>query len=114
MAPRVLEDVRSPQAWGTSPNTGDGPGAELVEVSVYPNPVRGRATIELTPNRSTELRVVVHDVLGRTVRELYDGRAPEGRALTIPLDGSELAPGLYVLRLEGPEWGLSRTIVVLR
>ncbi|MEM8602136.1 MAG: T9SS type A sorting domain-containing protein [Bacteroidota bacterium] len=84
--------------------------------AVYPNPAGGAVTVPVTLAESTEVTVVVYDVLGRAVATLAEGTRALGRhALT--LDTAGLAPGVYVVRVEGLEGAgdsVSRTFTVAR
>lgn len=67
------------------------------EVSVGPNPARGQATLTLRLAQPAEVAVSVVDVLGRTVLSQTPGPRPAGET-RVPLDLSDLAPGVYLVR----------------
>ncbi len=76
------------------------PPASSLAVSVRPNPSGGGpVVVTVASDRpSASVRVVVVDARGRVVARLHDG--PAGGALTLSLDGSRLAPGVYTVRAE--------------
>lgn len=67
--------------------------------SAYPNPfaVEARITYELATGGHVVLRV--YDVLGREVARLLDAPQSAGRHEAV-LDGSALAPGLYLIEMQ--------------
>ena len=74
-----------------------------------PNPfLRGtRLIFDLT--RAADVRLAVFDALGREVAVLHDGPRPAGRH-EAGLAGTDLAPGVYVVRLTTPD-GVAATTV---
>jgi hypothetical protein len=81
----------------------------------YPNPahVGGMLTIPYTASSSGHLSIVVHDALGRPVRNVYDGNAEPGDH-AVSFSPSGLAPGVYHARLRTEKGIMSRKLVVLR
>lgn len=78
-----------------------------------PNPVRKgqRATFRLTAEAEQSATVTLHDVLGRTVRTVYDGRVgPQGRSLSVST--SSLAAGMYFVRVQGASGSATHRITV--
>ncbi|HEX8387216.1 MAG TPA: zinc-dependent metalloprotease [Rubricoccaceae bacterium] len=101
--PAGLADVFGPQGAAVFPvaadDAGAAPGVTLVVSG--PNPF-GRSTAALfVPARSGPVRAALVDALGRHVRTVFSGEAAGGLPLRLDVDGGGLAPGLYVLRVEG-------------
>ena len=70
--------------------------------AAYPNPFSERAVLEVAVPEDSEIRVIVYDVLGRTVAVLMDERVEAGRYEAV-LDARGLASGTYLVRMtEGP------------
>ena len=91
-----------------------GPTIAGLEVSApYPNPVRGRAELDLELDRALDLTVAVYDVVGRRVATLVDGPALAGTT-TVGVDVTGLAPGVYLLRVEADGQAVTRRMTVLR
>ena len=68
--------------------------ADALGLSVGPNPSRGAATVTVAPpSPAASVRVEVFDALGRRVVVLHDG--PAVGPLSLPLDASGWAPGVY-------------------
>jgi hypothetical protein len=64
----------------------------------YPNPFHAEVTVRYSLAETATIRLEAYDALGRRVAMLAEGvRAAGSHAAT--LDGSALAPGLYLVRL---------------
>jgi hypothetical protein len=78
------------------------PGADLPSrIGLHrpaPNPVTGSALIRYTLPGRAGVRIAVSDVLGREIAVLTEG-ATEPGPHAVTLNGSELTPGVYVVRL---------------
>lgn len=65
---------------------------------IYPNPADNNAQIEYTVPETTPVRIVLYDMLGRLVLELYDGvRQPGWYSQEVSLDG--LPSGAYIYKI---------------
>src|SRR5690554_2541630 len=98
------EEVASvPVTLTVTPGVDTEDGAEPEEASwlaVYPNPATASATVALTLEVTSEVRVVVYDVLGRAIAVLHVGPLGAGEhALTF--ESAHLPAGLYLVRAEG-------------
>ncbi len=91
---------------------GADPAFRLVTLS--PNPFRSGATFALTLDVPQRVRIAAFDALGRDVARLHDGPVDADLPLTVALDGSALAPGAYVLRVDGERFRTSLRIVRAR
>ena len=78
-----------------------------------PNPFTDYATLRLRLPAPMPVRIVLFDATGRRIAVLFDGPADAGES-TLPLDGSALAPGMYVVRMETPRGATSRPVVRVR
>lgn len=80
--------------------------------ALYPHPVAGVATLEVTTAREGDVEVVLFDALGRLAARIAKGRFSPGRhVFTL---GAGLAPGVYLLRMVGPDGAVVRPVAVLR
>jgi hypothetical protein len=84
------------------------------------NPARGEARLQLEVGADQEgvYQVAVYDVTGRRVVTLVEGNLAPGR---YPLrwrvrdsGGRAVAPGVYFVRVVGPEYGKTEKVVVLQ
>ncbi|HVP13972.1 MAG TPA: M14 family zinc carboxypeptidase [Terriglobales bacterium] len=96
---------------------GDVAGARFEFAAPWPNPARGESHLGFTLPRAAAVTLEVHDVQGRRVRALANGRYAPGRyALAWDLRddaGRPVAPGLYLARIAGDAGTSVRRIVVL-
>ncbi|MCH7529058.1 MAG: T9SS type A sorting domain-containing protein [Candidatus Marinimicrobia bacterium] len=95
------------------------------ELINYPNPFNPATTIEFTLPRREPVRIVVYDLLGRSVRQLTSATLEPGRQ-SISWDGRDdhgrqVATGMYIYRLlvpptEGvtPSTSLARKMMLLK
>ena len=90
----------------------DGPAvAEGYGLTVQ-NPVSGRAVVTVDLPAAQAVRLVAYDALGRRAAVLADG--PLAPGASVAFEAAGLAPGLYVLRLEGEGAAVTRTVTVVR
>lgn len=87
---------------------------ERLNVSITgPNPVHSGqpASFRLAAGTGQSVTVTLHDVLGRRIRTLYDGRiGPQGQDLSV--SSSSLSAGMYFVRVQGSSGTRTRRITV--
>jgi len=103
--------------------TSDVPGAPAAAPGIRltrgrPNPFLGTTTLSLVVPEDSVARVTVHDVAGRRVAVLLDGRLPAGRH-ALAWDGTDaggrpVSAGVYFVRAETPSGTVGRRVVRLR
>lgn len=79
----------------------------------FPNPVVEEGTIEVQLPEEEDVRLVLHDLLGRELAVLVD-RNREGRNFTLPLYTKELSTGGYRLVLVSNNHRITIPIHVVR
>ena len=93
---------------------------EAAQVEVYalselfPNPFAERAQFALEVAEAQDVRVIVYDVMGRTVATLHDGPLAAGTRHGFALDGASLASGVYLVRVAGDRFAETRRITLIR
>ncbi len=88
--------------------------AEALAVpAVYPNPVRGAATVRFATAEAGDVRVAVYDVLGREVALLAEGEREAGTH-TARFDGTGLPSGVYLVRVEAGASVEAQRVTVVR
>jgi len=65
----------------------------------YPNPFNPRTVIKYDIPRTSNVRLFIYDILGRTVKELVNGKVEPGR-YEVQWDGTNTASGTYFYKLE--------------
>ena len=91
----------------------EGASAELALRPSGPNPFRARTQLVLDVPAPTSVQADLLDALGRRVRRLHTGRVPSGQ-LDLTVDGLELAPGVYTVRVMTHDAVLTRRLVRTR
>ena len=100
---------------GVAVAVGDGAGLprSYLLSSVYPNPFTPQATFQLEVAQAQQVRVSVHDLLGREVVVLHNGvLAPSEHTFMILSAG--LGSGVYFVRVVGEQFTAVRRAVLLK
>lgn len=106
-------------AWSSQPSflTATAPQATAmppVRMTLAPNPTRGDAVLSLTLDATQAVSAEVFDVQGRRVASVPTGAVEGGVPVRLPLDTRGLAPGVYIVRVQGETFVESRRLVILR
>ncbi len=90
----------------------------LIVSQNYPNPFNAGTSVELTLKVRTRMTIAVFDILGRRVRDLANGDLGPGTHSFSwdgeDSEGTDLASGVYFLRVTAPTEEIVRKIVLLR
>ncbi len=85
------------------------------EVShVYPNPFRERGLIDLIVSKDQQVRVELYDVSGRRVQTLADRRIKAYERTGLTLLPKNLSSGVYLIRLVGENFAVTRSAILSR
>ena len=79
----------------------------------YPNPFNPSTTIAFDLPRRTSVRLSVYDPLGRQVLTMLQGEKEAG-SYTVTFDGSLLASGIYIYRLQAGSFVQSRKMLLTK
>ncbi|MDA0875555.1 MAG: T9SS type A sorting domain-containing protein [Bacteroidetes bacterium] len=79
----------------------------------FPNPFNPTTTISFRLQQTTDVRLSVHDVLGREIAVLVDGVQAAG-TFQASFDASNLASGMYIYRLQTAAGTISKTMTLLK
>ncbi len=77
------------------------PGAALNLSAARPSPFEGATQTLLSVQTAQRVRVVLFDALGRQQAVVFDGDVSPAAPRALTVSGTNLAPGVYVLRAEG-------------
>jgi len=89
--------------------------SDKLDVNIYPNPMNESATIEFINMGSTASgSILLFNVTGEKVMDVYKGEMAQGEIQTVTLDGTMLAPGVYICRVSVGDQILTRRIVINR
>ena len=79
---------------------------------IYPNPARNITTVRLHLENPTSVTMYITDQTGRRLHNLYRGEVYREKNVTINVD--VLAPGIYLVVMEGAFGRVTRKIAVVR
>jgi hypothetical protein len=65
----------------------------------YPNPFNPSTSIRFVVQDATEGFLIVYDIIGNKIAELFRGSIEAGRVYQVEFDGKNLASGIYMYRL---------------
>jgi len=80
-------------------------------ITIYPNPVTRTANIEFTLNNQSNMKITVLDMLGKSAISLYEGIMNSGQH-RIQLDASNLAQGIYFVKLQSNNEIITKKIMI--
>jgi hypothetical protein len=81
-----------------SSTTGISEPSQLLSSQAYPNPTSGSTTLSLELETACNVKIVLSDVLGQELIEVYDGFATEG-LFTKKINTEKFARGVYFLKI---------------
>lgn len=79
----------------------------------YPNPFNPTTSIRFELPEATEVRISVYDVTGRLIQVLDQGTRAAG-AHSINFDASSLSSGVYLYRLETPQFSQTQKMTLIK
>ena len=109
----IEEEKAAEGAVGQAGETVEVPGTHLLS-GAYPNPFNAQATFQLAVSKRQQVRVVLYDVLGREVDQLYEGTVDAFRRYAFNVDGSRLHSGLYLYVVTGEHFRDTGTTLVVK
>lgn len=96
----------------------DVPDATVLQATVYPNPFNPQTTIAWELPATSQLRVDIHDVSGRLVKNLVNGVYDEGPGRTSwngrDNSGNQASSGLYFARIITEGGNITRKITLAK
>ncbi|MEW6052120.1 MAG: T9SS type A sorting domain-containing protein [Candidatus Zixiibacteriota bacterium] len=78
----------------------------------YPNPFNPVTTISLDLPRATSWRITVFNISGQVVKE-YSGTSGPG-TVEVEFDGSHIASGVYIYRVEASEFVATKKMILMK
>ncbi len=109
----IEEEEAEEGAVGQAGETVEVPGTHLLS-GAYPNPFNAQATFQLAVSKRQQVRVVLYDVLGREVDQLYEGTVDAFRRYAFNVDGAGLYSGLYLYVVTGETFRDTGTTLVVK
>lgn len=85
----------------------------VTALSVEPNPIVDRGTVEVTLALSGPVDVALYDMSGRKLATLFSGSRSAG-TFEVPLEGAGLGSGTYFVTVSVPGALLQRPVTIVR
>ena len=110
----AFEFGANPVAGEDSPTTELADGEDVRLDPVAPNPLRSTGVIRFVVRDVQAVEVHLFDMMGRRVQTLYSGTPAPASMVSVDLDASGLASGVYVLVLNGETVRATQRVTVTR
>ena len=82
---------------------------------IIPNPVSQSAVIKFSLLQSQNISIMVHDITGRLIKNIFDGRLSAGEHQIIwNVNDAEVKGGVYFLNLTGENYSIVSKLVVIK
>ncbi|RMG61494.1 MAG: T9SS C-terminal target domain-containing protein [Calditrichaeota bacterium] len=117
--PTTLVEVYSDSTLTTLPQPpAPSPVQSFALLKAYPNPFNGRVTLQAEVNRTQKVSLVVYDLLGRPVQEIFRGQLSPGvhqfRWEARSGTNQPLASGIYLAVLRGRGWTRQQKVIYVK
>ena len=89
------------------------PSPHALRISIHPNPFPGKTSISYSLPRPGQVTLKAYNLTGQAVATLYEGQGEAGSHATV-WDASDLAAGVYFLRLSCNRETVTRRVVLTR
>lgn len=81
------------------------------KITIRPNPASDFATIHISLQSSQPVEIVLYDLAGRVLQNVFSGTLPAG-STSIEMNIDNLPAGLYYLKMQGREFSANEKVVV--
>ena len=82
------------------------------EVTVYPNPVNGNSTLEFTLNYDSKVKVVIYNMNGQIVNEVYEGNVNGEVKNAININATGMKSGVYIVKLTTDRETVTKSLLI--
>jgi len=86
--------------------------------SLYPNPFNPTVVVPFTVPAISEIRLTVHDILGREVIKLIDGKSEVGRHKVVwngtDSNGIPVSSGVSLINMKASDYSTTRKAVLMK
>lgn len=97
---------------GYASTTGIDEVSAFNDVTLYPNPSAGSATLNVQLAKPGQVNVLVYDMAGKEVQNAYNGWLSDGENNIQLNTTSTLAKGFYLVRIKAGEEAIQRKLVI--
>jgi len=82
-------------------------------LQIYPNPFSNSATIEYTLPEGSDVEIVLYDLTGRKIENLYSGYQSSG-IHTLSINVNDLNPGIYFYKMKTGKYEVIRKCIKIK
>ncbi len=86
--------------------------SSVSDISIFPNPTHGDATLNLDLSKAGNLSVKVYDIQGKEVMNVFDGWLNAGEAQMTIEGSSKLSTGVYIVNVKAGESVIQKKLVI--
>ncbi|MCX6200446.1 MAG: M43 family zinc metalloprotease [Bacteroidetes bacterium] len=86
--------------------------SSVSEISIFPNPSRGDATLNLDLSKAGNLSVKVYDIQGKEVMNIFEGWLNAGEEQMTIEGSSKLSAGVYIVNVKAGDSVIQRKLVI--
>jgi hypothetical protein len=80
----------------------------------YPNPFNPQTNIKIMVHQQQHILIRVFNIVGEQVQILFDGNIPANESKNFEFNGTNLASGIYLIRVEGNSFRDTRKVILLK
>ncbi len=80
----------------------------------YPNPFNPSTRINFTLGKTSNVKLIIYDILGQKVATLINNQMLSAGAHTVQFDARNLASGVYFYRIESGDFSLVKKMMLLK
>lgn len=81
-------------------------------VNIYPNPMQNNATLDLLFNYNTDVNVVLYNLNGQMINEIFSGNLESNNKQSVTLDASALKAGVYFVKIITNKNSFTKTVTI--
>lgn len=89
----------------------------VFSASIYPNPSRGNANIEIQASSKSLVDITIYNLRGQTIRRIKASEISKGRSTIVwdgkTDDGRAVAKGIYFCKINSPNYTLTKKMIVV-
>jgi hypothetical protein len=108
---QVLKDGSA--VYSSQVKVGQGISETFILAQNFPNPFNPRTSIDIELFRDSDLQVLIFNLEGKEVARLFDGNLSRGKH-KFSFDGSELPSGVYICRVNTPDFSQTSKMILTK
>ncbi len=79
--------------------------------ALYPSPFTSKTSLDLHLNKPQKVSAVLYNTLGQSIKTVFEGVVPATGMVHWTIDTSDLARGVYFVRVQGEDFAITRSAV---